>query len=189
MMMNWIDVGDRLPKISDDNKHDKKHVIIVVNEGNDRYVTEGWYGWQQELECDIYCQETWVWHKVFSDGERVRNVTHWMPMPGLPKGWTKAEIEASCYEMPADGKTFLETYSIPNDETAPKQAMMVRLEDKNDPAWTDNTVYDGKNMIFVGSRTPEALALAHHYAELHNLEVLGWTTYEDKDYIDGRHCF
>lgn len=115
MMMNWIDVGDRLPKISDDNKHDKKHVIIVVNEGNDRYVTEGWYGWQQELECDIYCQETWVWHKVFSDG--------------------------------------------------------------------------GKNMIFVGSRTPEALALAHHYAELHNLEVLGWTTYEDKDYIDGRHCF
>lgn len=130
-----------------------------------------------------------VWHKAFALNGMDANVTHWMPMPEPPKVWTKAEIEASCYEMPADGKTFLEEYNIPNDETAPKQAMMVRLEDKNDPSWTDNTVYDGKNMIFASKGASDALILAYKYAELHNLEILGWTTYEDRDYKDGQHCF
>jgi hypothetical protein len=60
----WISAKDRLPE-------DDRNVLVY-----DDHDIQFWVAWHDECHNNWYTQE----------GDRVYGVTHWMPLPQLPKG-------------------------------------------------------------------------------------------------------
>lgn len=63
-MAEWISVKDKLPE-------DDRNVLVY-----DDHDIQFWVAWHDECHNNWYTQE----------GDRVYGVTHWMPLPQLPKG-------------------------------------------------------------------------------------------------------
>lgn len=67
--MEWIKVTDRLPENEDT-------VLVVSHIGEKALIELGRY---------LNCMEFHGWDAIDSFLERPCNVTHWMPLPELPK--------------------------------------------------------------------------------------------------------
>ena len=74
----WISVKDRLPKFD--------VPILYVVDGATRYVRKGVRGWDGNEYW--WCDENGDFDEEGNDGD-VSFVTHWMPMPKLPRKRTK----------------------------------------------------------------------------------------------------
>ena len=79
----WISVNDRLPE------EDKAYLVTTNDFGNRQGVNIRWFAKDGETvdEYELAGQKC-VWY--FYDGEygyvSTNSVTHWMPLPDLPKG-------------------------------------------------------------------------------------------------------
>ena len=79
--MNWISVKNRLPE-------ECLNVLVFIQDANKigiaiaYYFDDNWWGWISDFKSEPGIE---IFDDNYRGFTRSKNVTHWMPLPELPK--------------------------------------------------------------------------------------------------------